>query len=596
MRKKTKIAVFFIGIVVLAVIVKFILDLPVRNQIPLLPDMGLYSVSQKKQLKSASFKAHINPTADNLGKLGMVYHSGSDYERASVCYQLAINENDSKWIWSYYLGCLNKEMGETANSIKNFQKVIQKNPKVYHAWYYLGEAHQNMGENKKAKVAFEKITPWTVNNADKNNSSHIDYFPLYVYTKCRLATLYLNSDRADLAESKLNEITTNYKTFGWAYRLLGRAYRMQGDTVLSNKSVLRANDLLSLTYPVDTLLDKIALESRSELYLLKQIDEAERMRYAAWELLLIEHGLKYLADNKYLKAKAIILYLRTNRAKQALPYLQEHFEFFKDDAYQLIQVANLLFNERYFAQSNLYYKRIIALEPENTELQVSLVLGLYNQREKEKAISQMKEFIGMDDKNPKVYANAVVELIAMEEYERAETYLNKLQQLSPFDSKTFFLLGKLAYEEGNLSEARSFYESSFKKNPKDLITVKALGDLLLREKLWQKANDHFERSLELFPNEPAIMETFGTFLVRCPDEALRNYREGKEYLERAFFHKNCPSETMVVAGKSLADAYFALGDSKTASAYLNLAIDWAKNIGVAPEYVNLLEQKLKELK
>jgi tetratricopeptide (TPR) repeat protein len=581
--------------IIIMILVKVILDFPYISKIPELPELETLSNPLRSQLKNAAFRAKINSTADNMGKLGMVYHSCSNYEKAAICYQLAIKKNKSKWIWSYYLGYLNREMGESRNSIANFQTVIKENPKAFLAWYYLGEAHQNVGENDKAIVAFEKITPWLIKEQEAGTTTRVDFFSLNTYAKCQLASLYINTNRFDLAEESLNEIIDGNKSFGWAYRLLGRIYSLNGDSVLSNKFVIRANDLISYTIPVDTLTDKLALLSRSELYLLKQIDEADKTRYFDWESKLVNQGLKYLPDNKYLISKAITFYLKTDSAKSALPLLRKHFEAFSNDFNELKYVANLLFEKRYFAQSNIYYNRSLELKPEDTDIQVYLVLGLYNQNEQLKAFNLMEDYFKKDSLNTNIVANSVIELLDMEEVEKAEFYLDKLKQLSPSDPKTLMLSGKIAQMNGDLKTAQAFYELSFEKNPGDVVCMKALSDVLMRQKLWEKAIVHFNKSMIYFPNEPYLLEIFGTLLVVCPDSNLRNYNEGIEYLERAFYHKDCPPETAISAGKSLADAYIAIGNKQVAAAYLKTVIDFAKKLNLSQEYVGKLETKLREL-
>jgi tetratricopeptide (TPR) repeat protein len=578
--------------IIIIILVKLILDFPYISKIPDLPELETLSIPLRSQLKTAAFIAKVNPTANNLGKLGMVYHSSSDYERAVVCYTLAIKKNKSKWIWSYYLGYLYREMGDSRNSIANFQTVIKENSKAFLAWYYLGEAHQNVGENDKAIVAFEKIIPWLIKEQEAGTTTRIDFFSLNTYAKCQLASLHINTNRVDLAEESLNEIIDGNKSFGWAYRLLGRIYSLKGDSVLSSKYVIRANDLINYTIPVDTLIDKLALLSRSELYLLKQIDEADKARYFDWESQLINQGLNYLPDNKYLISKAITFYLKTDSAKSALPLLRKHFEVFSDDFNELKYVANLLFEKRYFAQSNIYFERVLELKPEETDLQVYHVLGLFNQNKKAEAVKLMEDYLRKDSLNPKILANSVVELLDMEEVEKASKYLGILKKLMPSEAKTLFLSGKIAQQKGDIQTAQAFFESSFNQNPNDLVTVKALSVVLMRQKLWKKAKTYFVNSMVYFPNEPYLLEILGTLLVVCPDKNLRNYNEGIELLERAFYHKDCPPETAISAGNSLADAYLEKGDNKIAAVYLKLVIDFAKSLNISQEYVGKLEAKL----
>lgn len=595
MNKYLKIVVFAAGAAVLLFLGKVIFEIPYRKEIPSITDLQSLSKPILKQLREATFHAKINPSANNLGNLGMAYHSILNYENAAICYKLAVRKNKSKWIWSYYLGYLNEEMGNSANAITNFQTVIKENPNAFHAWFYLGEAYQNIGENDKAIVAFEKIQPWTVKQSDSKTATRNDFFSLYTYVKCQIASLYINTKQIDLAEKSLNEIIDGNKSFGWAFRLLGQVYSLKGDSIYSNKNIIRASDLINYTTPVDTIIDQLAKISRSELYLLKQIDEADKNRYFDWELQLINQGFKYLPDNKYLISKAVTFYLKNNTAKQALPFLKKHFQLFNNDFNELKYVANLLFEKRYFAQSNLYFTRVLELKPDETDLQVFIVLGLFNQNEKQKAINLMNDYLKEDSLNVKVLTNTVVELLDMEELEKTGYYLEKLQKLSPADAKTLLLSGKVAFQKGEIQKAQSFYETSFIKNPNDIVTVKALSDVLMRQKLWGKAQLHFKKSMVYFPNEPYLLEIYGTLLIVCPEQELRNYTEGIEYLERAFYHKDCPPEIAISAGKSLAEAYVVLGNKQVATAYLKLVIDFAKSLNLPHEFTDKLEERLNEI-
>ncbi len=114
-----------------------------RNQIPELPELGTLSEPIKQQLTIASKIAFDHPTADNIGRLGMVYHSGAYYDRAKQCYKLAVSKDKSRWIWNYYLAYLDQEMGDSKAAIENFSSVVKINRHLISAWYYLGEAFRN---------------------------------------------------------------------------------------------------------------------------------------------------------------------------------------------------------------------------------------------------------------------------------------------------------------------------------------------------------------------------------------------------------------------------------------------------------------------
>ena len=108
MDKKRKTVLYIaggaIGLIIIVLGLKFILNSQFSSQIPEIPDSQILSQPVKEQISDALEKAHRKPSADNLGMLGMVYHSCANYEQAAQCYKLAIKKSKSDWIWNYYHG------------------------------------------------------------------------------------------------------------------------------------------------------------------------------------------------------------------------------------------------------------------------------------------------------------------------------------------------------------------------------------------------------------------------------------------------------------------------------------------------------------
>ena len=123
-------------------------------------------------------KANHKPTSENIGTLGMVYHSSAYYDKAAICYKMAEKKKKKEWIWSYYLGYLNQEMGDPNAAIENYRSVIKKNPQAYLAWYYAGECCQKIGSSDSAELAFKYIITGTDKNFILQTAKRYDYFPL----------------------------------------------------------------------------------------------------------------------------------------------------------------------------------------------------------------------------------------------------------------------------------------------------------------------------------------------------------------------------------------------------------------------------------
>ncbi len=594
MKKSNKILYGSVAVIFFLILLYLVIGIPYRNRIPDQPDSENITDMLKDQIRSASRKALFYPSAHNLGILGMIYHSSAYYDKAADCYSLASKKNNSKWIWSYYLGLLNKEMGESEKAIANFNAVVKTNPETYHAWYYLGEIYQDLGQNDKAEDALDRIRSMKETRIPANKIFRIDHFPLGTYASYLYAKLQVSTSHYNAAEETLRELIKNSPSFGPAYRLLGNIYQTGGDSVMALKYIHQAGDNIYSTAPVDTISDMIALRSRSELFILKQIDEADYNYYYDWALTLADHALNYLPDNKYLISKTIKLLLKTDSGVTALSFLDKHLDSFKDDFAELKQVADMLYENKFYAQSGTYYSRALELQPENTAVQANLIFGLLNEGNEQQALSLLDGYLTNYGNSPGVLTNAVYIMLFLKKEDDAEYYLEKLRKLLPTDTKTLLLSGYIAQQKGDINKARELFEKSFNNAEKELLAAQSLGDILMRQKKWKMSIDHFRHALEFFPNEPSIIEKLGSLLIMCPDSTLRDYPEGTEFLERLLIHRTCSPETKIFAGRSLAHAYNDLGDKTRTTFYADYTIDLARNYNVHEEIINELQGLSKQ--
>lgn len=350
-----------------------------------------------------------------------------------------------------------------------------------------------------------------------------------------------------------------------------------GDTVQAKRYSLRAGDLLDFSPPVDTLTDRLALLSRSELFLLKKIDEAERSIYPEWNLKLINHAIEYIPDNKYLISKVINTCLWMNLDEQAEKFTDQHISLFKESFIELNNTGILFLLNGLYPPAMKYFTNALSLQPGNTGVEANLALCCRNTGDKQKARSVLNDMLLQNKDNPDVIAEVANTLFFnFRENEQAAVYLAKLKQLAPSNPKVQKLAAGVAEKNGKYAEAITLYELSFTGNPEDLTTIKYLGNLLTGQEMWDKAIKHYRKALEYHPNDPDLLEKLGTLLVRCPDWSLRNIEEGKEYSERAFIHISSRPNTLVSAGKSLAFACAMLGDKKNAIATIQETISIAR--------------------
>ncbi len=574
---------------VLIFVLRSIINNQYSSKIPELPESLSLSVPVKMQISDALAKAHRFPSTENIGMLGMVYHSSANYEQAAQCYELALKRDNSEWIWSYYLGYLNMEMGASDAVIDNFNKVIETRQNVYHAWYYLGEQYKNLRKNEQAEKSLGNILNTKNSESAGKNASRYDYFPLSTYARFQLARIYFDSERIDLAEQTLKEIIQNNRSFGPAYRLLGNIYSLKRDIPLSKRYGIRANDLVAFSPPVDTLVDRLVLMSRSELYLLKKIDEAEKSIYPEWAMKLVDNAIEYIPDNKYLISKAIKICLMLDLDKKAISYVDQHIAYFQESFTEMNNMGMLFFQKGLYPQSLKYSIAALELKPDDSKIQISMAMCYWTVGEKQKALEILNGLVKENQSNHDVLADITSLLFDLGEEEQAIGQLTRLKQLAPTHPKVQKMAGGMAERNGNIQEAINMYEASFKGDQEDLTTIRYLGNLLIRQLMWDRAMGLYREALEYHPNDPFLLERLGTLLVTCPDPTLRNIKEGKDYSERAFIHTTSRSITLISAGRSLALAYAELGDKQNARSIINMTINIARAENISQAYQQELE-------
>ncbi|MEN0051509.1 MAG: tetratricopeptide repeat protein, partial [Bacteroidota bacterium] len=292
-----------------------------REDIPELPQLANELPELKAQIESADRQTHKKPSSKNLGKLGMIYYASNDYERAAKCFELAIQENPEIWEWKYYQGSIHMELGELTEAVAVMNKLTQSEPKLWMAWYRLGEIYQQMDSLKLAEEVLDKIIRLPAKGTKSNSQFRSIEFPLQLYARIIRSKVYNSTNRAEMAEQDLKDICANHKTFGAAFRQLGMFYINKGEKNMGEVYQERANDLRVFNFATDTLMDRLSLISRSEAYVLKQIDNAMQGNDGKWSYELINQAHENMPNSKYVLSKAIRQYSSIGMGKQALPLL-----------------------------------------------------------------------------------------------------------------------------------------------------------------------------------------------------------------------------------------------------------------------------------
>ena len=597
MKLKEKHILIIAGLILLlAIIIAFLMSGRRANLlIPDPADVSGASDAVRAQIEEATQKVQARPSATNLGALGMVYHSSANYTEAAQCYNLAVMKDKRNWIWNYYLGYLNMEMGEPAAAVEHFKRVTEINPELELAWYYLGEEYKNLRNNELAEKACNMAISGNDTPPATKTSARTDHFSLSTYAKFKLARLYFDTGRVDEADKLLKDIIAQDYLFGAAYRLIGNICNIKGETEAGEKYTTRANDMVAFTSPVDTLADKLAAISRSDLYLLKKIDEAERSIHSDWALKLVEQGMKYLSGNKYMQSKAIKIYLWKRMNDKAIALAGTHIQACSDDFTELKNTGMLFYQKSLHQQALNYWEKALELKPVEPVISLYMAKSLFAIDRKDHALQLAEELTAQNRNNTDVLADITGLLFEFGENSKALSLLAGLKQQAPSDPKVLSISGEVAQANGEIKKAVTLYEASLEKNPEDLKVIRNLGDLYLDMGMWNEYILHYKASMVYHPNNPEHLGRLGEALLNCPDPSLRNVNEGKEYSERAFTVYDCPPDILVSSGSHLAFAYALLGDKQKAMATITKTIGIGRSEKVSPASQAKLENFYKTL-
>ncbi|MGC6432307.1 MAG: tetratricopeptide repeat protein [Jejuia sp.] len=562
------------------------------ERIPELPDLSSSSNAQKVQIGNAHQKAIKNASSKNLGELGKVYYASNFYDRAKSCFQLARMDDSDSWEWSYYKGLIHMELGESDSALHEMKMVKTVNPDVWLASYRLANVYRQMDSVEKAETALKEIINLNTGATKITNSLRSTYFPLQLYARLLLSQVYTSANENNKAKKELNYLTKRYKTFGAPFKQLGILYATEGNTKLSKKYGERAGDLPEVNEPLDTLQDKLALISTSENYVLKQIDIARAGVDSKWSSELIKAALENMPESKYVLSKAISQYLSQGTGELALPFLNKHFDSFKDVYNETFKTGVELADAGYRTDALRYFRHAITFD-DITDEQRANIAGVYFEKLgiSNKAIELMDEVVTSNRTNPKILGDAMFLMLQTNQLEKAQSYYKDLKRVDAAHPSVKIYEGTQLEKRGNISSATKLYLSALERDPKNKYIIQHVKDLMLKQERWTEMKGFLRNALEVYPNDSQLQMYLGWVLVSYPDEnnKINDITEGLEYSERAFYNCRYQVGDRVSAGRTLALGYYLLKDNTMADYYINRTIGIAIKAKFGQDYIQGLQ-------
>lgn len=571
-------------------------DSALKYKLPELPEGVKMSGPVENQIEAARRQVVKSPTSGNLGQLATIYHSNVFYPEAKECYLLAIHADPDEWLWYYYLGYLCSELGETDQAVRYFTKASVLNPKSFYAGYYLGEAFVKLGNIPEAEKIFCRLGSSAETDSVPEGENRNNLYPLKVYVQYSLARLYMNTSRLDSARMILESVVHAYQDYGPAYRLLSGIYNQQGKDKRSIENNHRANELCQFIPPVDPLIAQLSILSRSDEYILKQIDIAAFSGNQEWAKKLLDHALIFMPDNPFLISKSIQFYLLYGFGDNINERIDRHYSAFANDFNELAKLATLFNKNGKYGWAIMYYERCKQLKPDDFTILHNLAINYSNARDLKNTEILIDKLLTAKPADTEFIADAASIYIRLGENDKAMSLIERIEKLTPGNPIINKLMAGVSLNENRDQLADHYYSEFFKKVPDDPEVIRYLGLRYIENKSWDTAIRHFGKALEYFPNNPLFIEKLGSLYYNCPDTRFRDLNLARYYLERAYLSIKSSAEIRISSGKDLAAIYASEKRWEQAISVINTTRILAMRAKYPDKEIQLLTKEMEEYK
>ena len=216
-----------------------------------------------------------------------------------------------------------------------------------------------------------------------------------------------------------------------------------------------------------------------------------------------------------------------------------------------------------YSDSEVILKRLLELDPSNSDSLHLLGLGYYAQNRNEEALQWLEKAIQARPDEARFLINAGVILLTLGQLDRATGMFREALNCDPFNADAYNNLALVHQRQFMLTDARSFLEKAIALNPQSALYHSNLGNVLRGLGFVDEAIDTYREALTLAPDLAPIHNGLGN--------ALREQNKTEEAVE-AFGRA-------IAFNNSYAEAYFnralihaARGETQLADSELETAL------------------------
>lgn len=210
----------------------------------------------------------------------------------------------------------------------------------------------------------------------------------------------------------------------------------------------------------------------------------------------------------------------------------------KADIYYSQGTSDLIRKDYTAALVNL--KKAHELNPTDSNILNNLGMAYYLKNDKNKAFEFIKKSIQIDPKNSDARNNLASILFSNAQLDQAKSqYMLVLKDLEyPHQFRTYYNLGLISFEQGNIDESLSYLKKSLSEKEDHCPALYQSGVIQYRKKDYLAALNSFQKaSIGTCSNNPSstYQQALCLISLQRPDQALLKFREILELFPNSTF-------------------------------------------------------------
>jgi len=486
------------------------------------PDLREQNAELSSLLNGADAAARKRPgSADDIGRLAMIYHSNQFYSQAASAYQIAARLAPDEYRWPYCQALMQEENGEEQALFRLLQQTIRLKPDYLPALVKLGDLSFKQDRLEEARRYY-----------DSSITRAIGGFPLQA--RFGLGRIAARQQDWKRVVELMEPLTREYPQIRPPRQLLADAYEAlgQADKAAEElKHFQRPN--LTVVPPVDDPLSvEILSLCCSSTRLLKQAGYLSRFSFSEEVLRLSRRAVEVEpmdADARHFLAIALFNVKGTDpgAVEEALAQLREGLRLRPGDPHPLVLAGEIFFRQKKTDRQVEQMRFLLAQNAGSAEAHYYLGLAAERLGNKNDAAAQYRAAVKTNPDYAEPNYRLGLLLAQEGKHDEAIGFFQKAVRIKPAYTRARFNLAAALEQNGRTAEAVAQYTEVLRLDANDFEAHMNLGLVLGKLGRLEEVRRHFGEAVRIRPDDPQSHYALGIALagLKKNAEAVEEFRQ-----------------------------------------------------------------------